>query len=251
MATKDLSKRSYQFIDLTGKRFGKWIVIDEAIGYKRRVIHWNCICDCGFKSTINSAHLRSNKTLGCKTCVPTSHGKSCSPEYRVFHDMHNRCKNQSIAAYKDYGGRGITVCEEWESFEVFYRDMGPRPSPKHSIDRRDNSLGYSKGNCRWATKQEQARNTRKTHLLTFNNESRCITDWAKQFGISPNTIRNRLSIGWTPDAAITTPIANTPNHITFNGTTMNLSQWARQIGISNAALRWRLNRWPTAKALAH
>lgn len=177
-----------------------------------------------------------------------NHGKSYDPEYRAWHDMHNRCNLPTIAAYKDYGGRGISVCDEWKSFEVFYQDMGPRPSSKHSIDRKDNSLGYSKENCRWATKQEQARNTRQCHLLTFNSETRCLTDWAVHFNLSPNTLTGRLKKGWSINKALTTP-ARSNNDIEFNGTTATLSQWARQLGISRAALRWRLRHWTLDKSL--
>lgn len=184
----------------------------------------------------------------CNKRIHHRHGKSYEPEYRAFHDMHNRCNLPSIDAYKDYGGRGITVCDEWDSFDVFYHDMGPRTSPKHSIDRKDNSLGYSKDNCRWATKQEQARNTRQCHLMTFNGETRCLTDWAAHFNMSPNTLTERLKKGWSVEDALTTSVKQN-NNIEFNGTTATLSQWARQLGISRAALRWRLRHWTLDKAL--
>jgi hypothetical protein len=249
MAEGNSTRRGPRFIDLAGQTFGKWTVVGEAVGYKPPATHWDCTCECGNKSKVSGKQLRSGKSNGCKYCGPKRHGRSQTTEYRVFHDMHNRCTNPSIAAYKDYGGRGITVCDEWESFESFYRDMGPRPSPRYTIDRINNSLGYSKENCRWATKQEQARNTRSCHLLTFNGETRCLSDWAAHFNISPTTITGRLQKGWSVSDALTAPV-KTNNYIEFRGTIQTLSQWARQLGISRAALRWRLKHWDTEKALS-
>ena len=104
--------------------------------------------------------------------------------------MRQRCHNPKNKKYHLYGGRGITVCDEWkESFEAFYRDMGPRPSPEHSIDRRDNNKGYSKENCRWATLVEQANNRRDNLYFDFDGDRKTLTEWCREFGLNYNRIR--------------------------------------------------------------
>jgi len=175
-----------------------------------------------------------------------SHGMCFTPEYVSWASMKKRCLNPDSTHGKYLG---LLQYKPWiDSFESFYKDMGPKPSPKHTIERIDNTKGYFPENCRWATKQEQARNTRQCHLLTFNGETRCLTDWAAHFSLSPNTLTGRLKKGWSIDKALTTP-AKSNNDIEFNGTTATLSQWARQLGISRAALRWRLCHWTLDKAL--
>lgn len=130
------------------------------------------------------------------------HGLSHTPECRAWHAMHSRCGDPNQPSYHRYGGRGITVCEEWQSFETFYRDMGPRPSPKHTLDRIKNHLGYSKENCRWATRAEQAQNTRQNRLITYNGETHCLREWARRIGVHHSTIAYRIRTGRPPGLAL-------------------------------------------------
>lgn len=117
-----------------------------------------------------------------------------------------RCRNQNVRAYKNYGARGITVCERWDSFENFYEDMGPRP-PRMTLDRRDNSLGYCKENCRWITRREQARNTRANRIVEYRGESRCVAEWSEITGIPAGTLIDRLGYdGWSIEDAFNRPI---------------------------------------------
>lgn len=110
--------------------------------------------------------------------------------------MKTRCSNPNFAQYADYGGRGITVCDEWvSSFTAFFRDMGPRPSKKHSLERLDNNGPYSKDNCTWALRHQQGRNTRANRMLTHDGRTQCITDWAKEAGITQGMLSTRLSKG--------------------------------------------------------
>ncbi len=122
------------------------------------------------------------------------HGLSGSKEYQVWVDMRNRCISPRCKNYINYGGRGITVCDRWSSFTSFLQDMGPRPSGRLSIERIDNERGYSPDNCRWATYREQLRNTRRTFFIEHDGRRMCVTDWAKELGISPNTIWGRLRL---------------------------------------------------------
>lgn len=137
-----------------------------------------------------------------------THGGRHLPEYTVWADMRRRCLNTTRKDYARYGGRGITICDRWiDSFANFLADMGPRPSPEHSIERRDNESGYGPENCFWGTRVEQARNKRDTSYLTLNGVTRCLAEWVEVTGIPHNTILMRINkYGWTVEKALTTPI---------------------------------------------
>jgi hypothetical protein len=146
-------------------------------------------------------------TAGLSTPRNSHHGLYKSAEYRAWGHMKDRCLNPRCKAYPDYGGRGITVCPEWAgSFGAFYADMGARPSPRHELDRIDNGQGYSPGNCRWALRGQQMRNTRQNHLITYAGVTMCLTDWAKHIGIGVGTLTARINVyGWSAEKALTTP----------------------------------------------
>lgn len=134
------------------------------------------------------------------------HGKVRTPEYRAWASMKKRCLTPTSHNYHLYGGRGISVCPEWiDSFEVFYRDMGPRPSYEHSLDRINNNGHYSKENCRWATKSEQSTNRRSTQFVTAFGETKCLSRWSEEFGVPFNTLSRRVKDGWHPEVALTRP----------------------------------------------
>lgn len=117
--------------------------------------------------------------------------------------MKARCENENDPKYPRYGARGITVCDRWRnSFENFFADMGPRPSKLHTIDRKDNDLGYSPNNCRWATKKEQQRNMSRNHKLTVRGETKTIAEWAEIQELNPGTIHGRLRRGLSDEAAV-------------------------------------------------
>lgn len=155
-------------MELAGKRFGKLIVVSENGRSNDQRVIWNCLCDCGKLTTVRSTHLKRGtiKSCGClrnetSKRINTTHGKSKTAEYEVWGGMIKRCRNEKSTGYPDYGGRGITVCDRWNDFENFLEDMGLRPSPFHSIERKDVNGNYEPENCKWATKTEQSRNTRK------------------------------------------------------------------------------------------
>lgn len=128
--------------------------------------------------------------------LPARLTKRNLPEYSVWRSMVARCCHPYVKCYPRYGGRGISVCERWHTFENFYADMGSRPSSKHSIDRIDNSGNYEPSNCRWATIAEQNNNTRRNILLFFQGKTQTITQWAREAGIDGQTIKNRIAKGW-------------------------------------------------------
>lgn len=184
------------------------------------------------------------------------------PEYRVWSHMRGRCGNPSDAAYSDYGGRGIKVCQSWQNdFEAFLFAIGKRPSPRHSIDRRNNEGNYSCGVCaecvangwpmnvRWATKTEQARNRRSSVRVTIKGESHTIVEWAEISSLHPKILYARFSRGWASERLLE-PSGNTrvmpPRRmVTIHRETRGLREWATAAGIDDSALAWRLREgWP-------
>ncbi len=124
------------------------------------------------------------------------HGKNRSPEHRAWKNMKSRCYNKNRICYPNYGGRGITVCKEWRiSFLAFLRDMGEKPTEKHSLDRINNDRGYFHGNCKWSTKREQNRNMRRNIKLTANGRAQIQADWARELGLPQSTLQSRLRVG--------------------------------------------------------
>ena len=181
-------------------------------------------------------------------------GEYRSPEYIVWASMKNRCLSESNPSYGHYGGRGIRVCERWLSFENFLSDMGRRPLGT-SIDRIDNDGNYEPGNCRWATRLQQASNTSRITPITFGGITDSVLGWARRIGIAQKTLVRRIELGWTTAEALTTPVDNTlsKNHVRkyeHDGLCLTLSEWAKLTGITHGSIQTRLNAgWPLAKAL--
>jgi len=177
------------WVDISGKRYGL-LVVKEYLGGSK----WRSICDCGGESVTVTNHLKSGNTTSCgcrKKSVlgesTTKHGMAGTPTHRTWKAMRNRCNNPNTPRYKDYGGRGITVCERWDKFENFLIDMGERPEGM-SIDRVDNNKGYSKSNCKWATGKEQRANMRDSIIV--NGKS--LTQIASKLGITYHAAYKRL-----------------------------------------------------------
>lgn len=135
------------------------------------------------------------------------HGMRGTREYNSWSSMKSRCYNPNVKTYKNYGGRGIKVCDSWlNSFEEFYKDMGPRP-PQTNLDRIDNNKDYCKENCRWISDKEQHRNQRSNIKITFNDETMILMDWSKKLGIAYATLYNRLfNYNWSVEDAFTKPL---------------------------------------------
>lgn len=173
-----------------------------------------CRCDCGNKKTFSVYHVFSGavQSCGCRIVEvlrgrnKKTHGMSHSPEYLAWTCLKRRCIDHRRPDFKNYGGRGITVCKRWMKFDNFFADMGKRPSPKHSIDRINTNAGYSPRNCRWATAKQQATNRRGNRLLAFRGKRQCISLWAEETGLPHFNIRARLRKGWTVAKALTTPV---------------------------------------------
>lgn len=135
------------------------------------------------------------------------HGLSYAPEYRAWQTMRLRCTETSNPAYKNYGGRGVKVCDRWlGSVQAFIDDMGPKPSPKHELDRIDNDGNYEPGNCRWATRKVNDRNRRSNRVVAFRGESHALAEWCERFGLPRDTAWKRLASGWSVEQTLTTPV---------------------------------------------
>lgn len=198
-------------IDLTGKRFGKLTVASRAEKVKYNQ-YWNCLCDCGITKAIIGIALTSGGTVSCgchRKEIHTIHGNTSKHKltgaWRSWNQMIRRCTDKKHESYKRYGERGITVCEEWLSFENFLHDMGDRPNGK-TLDRIDNNKGYSKENCRWATMAKQQNNKTSNHFIEFNGMRKTIAEWAKYLNIGYPALSSRINIlHWTTEKALTTP----------------------------------------------
>lgn len=204
----------YNFIDLTDHSFGQWLVLERAHNNLNGATQWWCQCICGTRRIVVAGNLASGQSLSCgcykeekNTQRLRTHGQAYTSEYRIWAKMKERCYNPHSNRFKSYGGRGITVCEAWRtSFEAFYQDMGPRPSPHHSLERRNNNASYTPENTYWTTPDIQARNTRRNILLTLNGDTFCAEDWAFIKGIHAQTLLWRKHAGWPDEETLNTPI---------------------------------------------
>lgn len=194
--------------DITDQRFTRLIAIEPTNRRCGSNVIWRCICDCGTECFVNSGSLGKGNTKSCG-CLwlerITTHGMTITPEYRAWKDMIQRCENPNTRAYKNYGGRGITVSEEFHDFEVWYEHIGLRPGPEHTLERKDNDGNYESGNCCWATRKEQRANTRpiscgprKQHLfVAMNFEGTMLAsnnqhEFARQHGLTRGNISSCL-----------------------------------------------------------
>jgi len=187
-----------KIINLIGQRFGRLVVISKADSEKNGHTRWNCICDCGGTTTVRSSHLLSGDTRSCgcigremlsKMCL--KHGMSETTTYDCWAAMKQRCVNPSSHAYRNYGGRGITVCERWMKFENFYVDMGECPIGL-TLERKDNNSVYYHENCCWDTPKTQSRNKRSNRIIKYDGKSQCLAAWAEELGIERHTLWYRL-----------------------------------------------------------
>jgi hypothetical protein len=207
--------------DLSGQNFTNWTVLRRNGKDIHGALLYECHCECGTVRDIAGYSLRNgdSKSCGClqasKTSVradgktthwsPTkTHGMKGTPEYTAWAAMKGRCSNPNYENYPNYGGRGITVCKEWDdSFEAFYADVGPRPEG-HSLDRIDVNGNYEKNNVKWSCSEEQCNNRTNARYLTHDGRTQTIAQWSKETGVTYQTIHNRLERGWSAANALST-----------------------------------------------
>lgn len=198
-----------KLLDLLGRRYGTRTVVDRAENTRSGRATWVVRCDCGREDILNSTDIqRCNACRACGHAKLVRHGHARKTrgyptgEYRVWVNMRSRCLNPSNPGYKNYGGRGITICNRWlESFDNFLEDMGPRPAG-HSLDRIDNNGNYCPENCRWATTRQQGCNKRTVRNITIGSETKPISHWAAECPVSAHQIGQRLNAGLDGEEAV-------------------------------------------------
>lgn len=202
-------------IEITNHKVGRWTVISRADNTPNGQSQWLCRCTCGNEKVLKSIVIRRglSQSCGCfkrETMLArfTKHGHATngiSPTYHSWASMIARCTNPNNKAFPDYGGRGISVCERWKTFQNFLEDMGEKPTGL-SLDRINNDGNYEPGNCRWASDRTQARNRRSNRFLTFNGKTQSIRDWAQEMKLGYQNLTSRLHYGWSVERALTEPL---------------------------------------------
>lgn len=202
--------------DLTGRIFGRWTVL-KFVCVRSKTAKWLCRCECGQEREVYANTLMSGegKSCGClsRELVAArafkhggSVGRRMSPEYAAWVNAKSRCFRPNDPGYANYGGRGITMSEDWKnSFAHFLADMGKRPDTESSIGRINNDGNYCAENCRWETKVQQCNNTRHNHFITFNGITQSRAAWARNAGIPIARFRSRLKYGWSIARILSTP----------------------------------------------
>lgn len=202
-------------LDITDLRFTRLVAKNRAgKDHKGRNL-WLCLCDCGNEKIVQIGALRSGNTKSCgcldrdllieRNKNSATHGKSRTPIYQVWNAMLQRCENEKDQHYPDYGGRGIKVCEAWHTFENFYADMGDKPGPEYSIERKRVNGDYEPSNCEWATATTQANNRRNSRLYTYKGELGSASQFSRKYNINLSMLEYRLYNGWTIEDAIEKP----------------------------------------------
>lgn len=190
--------------DISGQTFGSLTAVKPA-GTNGRNVLWECLCECGTLAIVPTNSLTSGNTKSCGCRKNRRGGRTHLHERRAWYGMRQRCYNTNLPDYPHYGGRGIVVCDEWKlSFDAFLKDMGKRPSSRHSIDRKDNDGPYCPDNCRWAVQATQTRNQRRTHWIKYDGRRQSLADWAEEIGMSYTKLRRRIQLGWSAERALTT-----------------------------------------------
>lgn len=215
-----ISKPTHRlFQDLTGRKFGR-LSVQLYLGRRGHNHLWQCVCDCGSSSSVLGSNLTRQNTSSCGCLhrevtgeMHRTHGRKGTTEYNIYQSMLARCHDSAAISFPNYGGRGITICDRWRNgdiaqsgFECFLADMGERPSKRHSIERSLNDGPYDPGNCRWATKEEQSRNTRRNRHVVFRGETMILEDAVRISGLKHSTVTMRLQRGWSVHDSLTLPL---------------------------------------------
>jgi hypothetical protein len=220
-----------QFIDLTGKRFGKLTVIKRTENGSGQKPQWLCLCDCGKSTIVRGDHLRSGwHTMSCgcmgnenRIKATKTHGDTGKRLYRIWVTMISRCESldrKDSRLTRNYRDRGIRVCQEWHSYEIFkawafengYRD-------DLTIDRIDNNGNYEPSNCRWADGKTQANNTRRNINITYRGKTMTLKQWSVELGIKYRTLSHRImELGWSIETAFATPVDMRYSHTEWRNT---------------------------------
>lgn len=252
--------------DLSYQKFGKLTALYRVQDYVspsgNRKTRWMCLCDCGNYAIAQASQLKSGNTKSCgcrkieaakeNAAKNVKHGEIHTRLYGIWAGIKARCYGPYMQDYKNYGGRGITMCDEWRYNYVAFRDWALSHGYRDdlTIDRIDVNGNYCPENCRWITVKEQCNNTRVNRYITIDGVTKTKTQWAEQYGMSQETLGYRLDhLGMDIEEALTAPVENN-RYITYSGETKSLVEWADIINIPYHTLKARLNalHWPVEKA---
>ena len=245
---------------MTGLKVGRLTVMQ--FGEHRRTKsgaskrYWKCVCDCGNITYVTTDCLRKGniKSCGClKREVDKTkktnlrHGKSKTRLYKIWVDMKRRCNSESRAAYKYYGGKGISYDDKWNKFEEFFAwAMANGYTDTLTLDRIDGNKDYEPSNCRWVGFDVQANNTSRNHFITFNGKTLTIAQWAKELNISRCVINDRINkLGWSVEDALSIkPNTKTASEklLTLNGETHNIGEWAERLNVNRRTITERIKK---------
>lgn len=244
--------------DLTGQKFGMLTAIkrveDKVSSTGKHYVMWLCKCDCGNDKVVARSALVKNETRSCGCLKGESHGMSNTRLNEIWMGMKRRCNDPQRKDYKNYGGRGIKVCDEWEKSFIAFRDWALTNGYNDTltIERMDVNGNYEPENCTWATREEQANNKRDNRFLTYNGKTQTVSQWSRELDISENTIRNRINQGLTDEEVLTiTKGCGSKRGKTYHGQTKTLRQWSEYTGIPYRILCrrvWEMH-WDLEKAL--
>lgn len=203
-----------RLIDLTGMRFGRLEVVSRAENCNDGAVRWNCVCDCGNTRIVSGSNLKKGHTTSCgclrreKAHEKADHRMSRTRLYSIWRDMKTRCYNVNAPNYKNYGGKGIRVCDEWlEPTKFFDWALESGYSDELTLERVSLDGNYEPRNCKWITLSEQQRNKTTSRLVEINGQSRCLEEWCEIFNMPYKTVHHRIDcLGWDAEKALTTPI---------------------------------------------
>lgn len=202
-------------INMVGYTFNGCVVVSKSDEHSSKYICWNCLCKCGNSFVASGANIRKGHTKSCgcyqkerASQVKKTHGKTNTRMFSIWQKMRARCSNNKSKDFKNYGGRGIKVCESWEtSFECFYEwSTNNGYTEKLTIDRIDVNGNYEPNNCRWVNRKIQNRNRTNNNIIEFRGEKLCLAEWSDKLGITYFTLSSRLKRGWSVERAFTTPV---------------------------------------------
>lgn len=258
-----VKRAAHNAIDLSGQRFGRLTVeakVKREAGQSNA--RWRCVCDCGGVVIRPSNALRGGTatSCGCLTkdllsASKTTHGHARrgakSSSYTIWTDMIKRCQNKNHKYFHRYGGRGISVCDRWLSFEGFLSDMGERPSKELTLDRIDCNGNYEPSNCRWATWEQQQNNRSSNRLIARLGKTQTISQWAKEAGVNYGTLKTRVNKGVDTDGELFLSAAlDDSRMVEYQGKSQTASAWAKDLGINSSTLRKRIDRgWSVERAI--
>jgi len=222
---------------------------------------WECVCDCGVVKPIAQRYLLNHTTISCGCygkekllASHTTHNLTHSGFYQMWKNMMRRCYEPTVRGYERYGGRGISVCEEWHDINNFVEWCVKQNPPKgFELDRINNDGNYEPGNCRFVSRTDNIRNRSTVLLITINNETHPLAEWCERFDIDYRLVFHRIrKLNWTPEKALTTPIVSPAKHmITYQNKTQDLAKWCRELNVSYNMVFQRIvnGGWDPVEAL--